>query len=181
MDEAGQASEPECLIPLGLISDINGQVRSVSCVCFCLTVFPRWQSQPSSERTRTREGLGGQCCAVHHSVNPLWLGRKALLAIIYLLQTEAKSRCRYWDSMADSSAEVSSVGIPHGRGEGTGPHALLRADCHSITFFRGSSLRPPVPPALCISGRSPSYLLSATWDSDMDYHFRTCFFQFPQL
>lgn len=106
---------------------------------------------------------------------------RPLLAIIYLLQTEDKSRCRYWDSMADSSAEVSSVGIPHGRGERTGPHALLRADCHSITFFRGSSLRPPAPPALCISGRSPSYLLSATWDSDMDYHFRTCFFQSPQL
>ncbi|KAH0520669.1 putative RNA helicase SDE3 [Microtus ochrogaster] len=26
VDEAGQASEPECLIPLGLISDINGQI-----------------------------------------------------------------------------------------------------------------------------------------------------------
>ncbi|XP_066109145.1 RNA helicase Mov10l1 [Saccopteryx bilineata] len=26
VDEAGQASEPECLIPLGLVSDINGQV-----------------------------------------------------------------------------------------------------------------------------------------------------------
>lgn len=29
VDEAGQASEPECLIPLGLISDVSGQVRSV--------------------------------------------------------------------------------------------------------------------------------------------------------
>ncbi|XP_023590289.1 RNA helicase Mov10l1 [Trichechus manatus latirostris] len=26
VDEAGQASEPECLIPLGLISDVNGQI-----------------------------------------------------------------------------------------------------------------------------------------------------------
>lgn len=26
VDEAGQASEPECLIPLGLISEISGQV-----------------------------------------------------------------------------------------------------------------------------------------------------------
>ncbi|XP_073937892.1 RNA helicase Mov10l1 [Castor canadensis] len=26
VDEAGQASEPECLIPLGLVSDINGQI-----------------------------------------------------------------------------------------------------------------------------------------------------------
>lgn len=29
VDEAGQASEPECLIPLGLVSDLNGQVRPV--------------------------------------------------------------------------------------------------------------------------------------------------------
>lgn len=27
VDEAGQASEPECLIPLGLVSDVSGQVR----------------------------------------------------------------------------------------------------------------------------------------------------------
>lgn len=26
VDEAGQASEPECLIPLGLISEVSGQV-----------------------------------------------------------------------------------------------------------------------------------------------------------
>lgn len=26
VDEAGQATEPECLIPLGLISEVNGQV-----------------------------------------------------------------------------------------------------------------------------------------------------------
>lgn len=32
VDEAGQASEPECLIPLGLVSDANGQVRPVCCV-----------------------------------------------------------------------------------------------------------------------------------------------------
>lgn len=150
-------------------------------MCVSVLLFSLGNSHNLQVKGLGPEGLGGQCCAVHHSVNPLWLGRKALLAIIYLLQTEAKSCCRYWDSMADSSAEVSSVGIPHGRGEGTGPHALLRADCHSITFFRGSSLRPPAPPTLCISGRSPSYLLSATWNSDMDYHFRTCFFQFPQL
>ena len=29
VDEAGQASEPECLIPLGLVSDVSGQVRPV--------------------------------------------------------------------------------------------------------------------------------------------------------
>lgn len=27
VDEAGQASEPECLIPLGLVSEVSGQVR----------------------------------------------------------------------------------------------------------------------------------------------------------
>lgn len=31
VDEAGQASEPECLIPLGLVSDVSGQVRLTHC------------------------------------------------------------------------------------------------------------------------------------------------------
>jgi hypothetical protein len=39
VDEAGQASEPECLIPLGLVSDINGQVRPVHCVLYVLLLF----------------------------------------------------------------------------------------------------------------------------------------------
>lgn len=30
VDEAGQASEPECLIPLGLVSDVSGQVRPLA-------------------------------------------------------------------------------------------------------------------------------------------------------
>lgn len=44
VDEAGQASEPECLIPLGLISDINGQVRSVFLSrCFLLVTVTAFE------------------------------------------------------------------------------------------------------------------------------------------
>lgn len=38
VDEAGQASEPECLIPLGLVSDVSGQVRPLLCQLPHLTV-----------------------------------------------------------------------------------------------------------------------------------------------
>lgn len=37
VDEAGQASEPESLIPLGLISEVTGQVRKFSlCLIDCI-------------------------------------------------------------------------------------------------------------------------------------------------
>lgn len=39
VDEAGQASEPECLIPLGLVSDVSGQVRPC---CAVLLSAPSW-------------------------------------------------------------------------------------------------------------------------------------------
>lgn len=59
VDEAGQASEPECLIPLGLMSDVSGQVSPDYCVCcFLLTLFscgdggcgPAGKSQPYGVR-----------------------------------------------------------------------------------------------------------------------------------
>lgn len=39
MDEAGQAHEPECLIPLGLISNSRGQVRLVCILIFCFFIL----------------------------------------------------------------------------------------------------------------------------------------------
>lgn len=39
VDEAGQASEPECLIPLGLVSDLSGQVRPC---CAVRLSAPSW-------------------------------------------------------------------------------------------------------------------------------------------
>lgn len=42
VDEAGQASEPECLIPLGLVSDANGQVRPVRCVVLLPSPLHWW-------------------------------------------------------------------------------------------------------------------------------------------
>lgn len=59
VDEAGQASEPECLIPLGLISDISGQVRPVCSVCMLFSLSSCSGGRSVCAGQSQGNGLGG--------------------------------------------------------------------------------------------------------------------------
>lgn len=81
VDEAGQASEPECLIPLGLMSDVSGQVSPDYCVCgFLLTLFScRDGGCGPPGNSHSRMGSGGS------AKDPEVLGAMGLYCTLFLL------------------------------------------------------------------------------------------------